>query len=130
MVADIVIVGRNDDTRKLLKGLLRLHRHRVIGEGATCDQVAPILGGTPRPLLVLDTEGGNDDWTAAGRVVSGFPGLKTVVITPARSPRAEERATQAGVSRVVHRPFAVHDLVAAVADLATTSGEPAPKPNS
>lgn len=125
-LTNIVLVGRNSETRTLLKGLLRLHRHRIVGEGGTFEQAATFLGSDPRPLLVMDTEGEAEDWTAATEAVARYPGLKTIMITGGRSPKFEEKAQRAGISRVVHRPFAVHELVDAVASTspngAATSG--------
>jgi DNA-binding NarL/FixJ family response regulator len=129
-VTDIVLVGRNAETRTLLKGLLRLHRHHIVGEGGTFEQAATFLRTSPPPLLVLDTEGGAEDWSAASQAVAHYPGLKTVVITGGRSPKYEEKAQQAGISRVVHRPFSVHELVDAVASASPNGASPRNPPNA
>jgi AmiR/NasT family two-component response regulator len=127
--AEVVILGGSDETRLLLRGLLRLHHHRVDREVRTAETLEPRPPGTtPRVLiLVADTE--SDDWsrelvTARDRQ----PGLLPLLVVPEASPRLVERARAVGVRGILTRPFAVRDLVGAVATL-IRGGERFPPPD-
>jgi AmiR/NasT family two-component response regulator len=110
-----VIVGGTDETRLLLRGLIRLHRHLVLAECAAADQLGPADPSEPTPVLILVCDTEVDEWphelaTARERQ----PGLRPLLIVPERDPDLIERARRMGVKAVLNRPFAIRDLVASV----------------
>lgn len=126
-MASVVIVGASEPTRLLLKGLFRLHRHRVVGEAADLPHAEPLLRGPDIPLLVVDTD--LDDGGSSGPVhafLASHPGLKALAISATRSPRLEAVAHAAGFSSVIYRPFAVHELMETIGRLSPASPLPLP----
>ncbi|HKS59787.1 MAG TPA: hypothetical protein VJS68_03300 [Thermoplasmata archaeon] len=116
-MANVVIVARNEETRLLLKGLLRLHRHRVIGEAFTLEQAESLVGGSAPALLLVDAEADTEEWASLRKSIEIHPGLKAILITPSRSKSGEDRAREAGFDALVRRPFAVRELIDAVGRL-------------
>ncbi|MGD0249324.1 MAG: hypothetical protein ABSB97_00295 [Thermoplasmata archaeon] len=129
-----VLWGRNEDTRLLLRGLLRLNRYPIVHEAATLDdlQGLPVSDG-PRLLVVdAETEEGNwyEDIAAALREHSE---LRAVVILPRDARGTEDLARAAGARVVLSRPFAIQDLVAALERATEDDGSPfaaGPRPTS
>jgi AmiR/NasT family two-component response regulator len=114
-VMDTVIVGGNDETRLLLRGLLRLHRYRVRGESRTADGLDPVEEAPGPRILVLVEDGEGPDWT--DELVSARArqtGLLPLLIVPETSPDLVARARAAGVLAVLPRPFAIRDFIATV----------------
>jgi AmiR/NasT family two-component response regulator len=119
-----VLWSRSEDTRLLLRGLLRLHRYSVVLEAATVDD----LGGTPTAtgprILVVDAEEEETDWPRDLTVaLQAHPELTAVVVLPRDLSAADGRARFPGARAVVSRPFAIRDLVAAL-DQAAEGIEP------
>lgn len=121
-----IVCGRNGETRLLLRGLLRLHRYRVLLEAASAGE----LDQRPLPdeptAFVFDAESEVAPWdTELAAVLRGHPSLRAVVLLPrAAPPSCEARARLAGARAVVARPFAIRDLVDALETAVT--GAPAP----
>ena len=114
-MTNVIIVGGNDETSLLLRGLLRLHRQRVLGEGTTPSYLARLPDGQGPEVLLLDVDLEDSEWFGAVRsVIGAHPGMRTILLTPTRSGRVEELARQAGVAHLLRRPFAVHELIEAV----------------
>jgi AmiR/NasT family two-component response regulator len=112
---DTVIVGGSDETRLLLRGLLRLHHHRVRGEAATAEGLEPVESPAETRVLILVIEGEGEEWPlelASAR--DRQPGLRALLIVPESTPQLESRARAAGVHGILNRPFAIRDLIAAV----------------
>src|SRR5215472_6589719 len=115
-MTNVIIVGGSDETRLLLRGLLRLHRQRVLGEGTTSTYLSTLAEQPEPSVLLLDVDLEQSEWLSAVRqAVARCKNLRAVLLTPSRSPRVEELARQAGISALVRRPFAVHELIDAVA---------------
>jgi hypothetical protein len=117
---DVVILGGSEETRLLLRGLLRLHRHRVDREVRSAEGLDVREGdvGPPRVLiLVADTE--SDDWARELIIARDRQGgLLPLLIVPDTSSELIARAKAAGVRGILSRPFAVRDLVRAVETVA------------
>ena len=127
-MTNVIIVGGNDETRLLLRGLLRLHRQRVLGEGTTPSYLARLPGSPAPEVLLLDVDLEDAEWLGAVRaVVQAHPGMRAILLTPSRSGRVEELARQAGVANLVRRPFAVHELIEAVAPGALSEAPAEPR---
>ncbi len=112
---DAIIVGGNDETRLLLRGLLRLHHHRVLGEVRTADLLEPSDAVVEARVLILVADGNTEEWphelaTARERQ----PGVRTLLVVPESSTDLEARARSAGVRGILHRPFAIRDLISTV----------------
>ncbi len=110
-----LIVGGSEETRLLLRGLVRLHRHRVLAEKASADQIGAADPEDPGRVLILVADGDEDDWPhelAAARQLQ--PQLLVLLLVPERTPELVERARRMGVRGVLNRPFAIRDLVGSV----------------
>lgn len=121
-----VLLGGNEDNRLLLRGLLRLHHYPVVLETADpsdLDRLPPSAGSG---VLILDTELTGRPWEADLRAaLKSHPELRALVILPRGAPSLETSAYAAGAKGVLVRPFAIRDLVRAVATVAA-SGESIP----
>jgi len=120
--APAIVLGGNEDTRLLLRGLLRLHRHRVLLEAATREAVDRLPASPETKILVLDvgTEKGEGWADDLGLLLRGRSDLRALVILPSSDPSLETRARQAGARATLVRPFAIRDFIEAVDSLAPT----------
>ena len=110
-----VIVGGSEETRLLLRGLVRLHQHRVLEEKATADELGPGDPNDPARVLILVADGEGDEWPhelATARELQ--PHLLALLVVPERTPDLIVRARRMGVKAVLNRPFAIRDLVSSV----------------
>lgn len=114
MTTDVAIVSPHDEIRLLLRGLLKLHHFRVIREGSSPAALTELLA-VEHPVVVLDADLDEVGWSEAIRAFrTSRPDLRLVLLTATRSPRVGGQAKASGIAAVVHRPFAVHDLIDAV----------------
>ena len=114
--APAIVIGGSEDSRLLLRGLLRLHRHRVLLEAPTREGLERVPTSAETKILVLDTgtakgEAWSDELVAALR---GRSDLHALVILPAADAALESRARQAGAKTILVRPFAIRDFIEAV----------------
>ncbi|HYB79216.1 MAG TPA: hypothetical protein VEG66_05600 [Thermoplasmata archaeon] len=114
--APAIVLGGSEDTRLLLRGLLRLHRHRVLLEAPTREAVDRLPPSAEVKILVLDA--GTDKADVWANELSSLlrvrSDLRALVILPSSDPGLETRARQAGARAVLVRPFAIRDFVEAV----------------
>ncbi len=114
MSGDVAILSPHDEMRLLLRGLLRLHRFRVVREGNGPASLGEIPEGD-RAVVVLDADLDELSWSEAiRRFRESRPDVRLVLLTATRSPRVGSQAKSCGISAVVRRPFAVHELLEAV----------------
>lgn len=124
-----VVCGRNEETRLLLRGLLRLHRFRVVQEVGTVDDLDRLGPASEPTVLVFDAESEVGAWDRElARALGAHPALRAVVILPRGSSTSEARARTAGASAVVARPFAIRELVEGVERAAAALGIPRRQP--
>ena len=114
------MLGGSEDSRLLLRGLLRLHRHRVLLETPTREAVDRLPPSAETKILVLDAgsekgEGWANDLAGLLRARSD---LRALVILPSSDPALETRARQAGARAILVRPFAIRDFIEAVDSIA------------
>jgi hypothetical protein len=123
-----VLLGQNEDTRLLLRGLLRLHRYPVLHEVGTVDELGA-LPSLPAPtVLVVDVESVLTGWERdLPTVLARHPELRALVLLPPEGAAFEPRARAAGATNVVVRPFAIRDFVRAVAAAAETPSSSPPR---
>lgn len=108
-----IVVAGDEEIRVLLRGLLRLHRFRILGE-ATGEPAALELVRAHRPKLLLTdvrlNEGTVTELVPAARKV--VPEIRAVVVAP---PGPEGRAGHdARPDALLQRPFRVRDFAEAV----------------
>jgi DNA-binding NarL/FixJ family response regulator len=110
-----VIVGGSEETRLLLRGLVRLHHHRVVGESATAQGLEALPPNASPRVLILVADGDGEEWPhELGLALERQPGLLPLLIVPDLTPDLVARARRLGVRGVLNRPFAIRDLVSAV----------------
>ena len=124
--APAILLGGTEDTRLLLRGLLRLHRHRVLLETATREGIDRLTPSPETKILIVDA--GLDKaakWAEElTAVLQAHPDLRALVILPSADPALQTRARQAGARAVLVRPFAIRDFIQAV-DSVTVEFPPA-----
>ncbi len=119
-----MLLGGSEDTRLLLRGLLRLHRHRVLLEAQAPEGIERLPASPETKVLILDA-GSKADCTWAedlSSVLKNRSDLRALVILPTSDPTLETRAREAGARGVLVRPFAIHDFVEAVDAVAAEPG--------
>jgi AmiR/NasT family two-component response regulator len=110
-----VIVGGTEETRLLLRGLVRLHQHRVLAEVSTADLLRPTDPNDPADVLVLVADGEGDEWPHELATARDHqPDLLPMLIVAERTPELISRARRMGVRAVLNRPFAIRDLVSSL----------------
>lgn len=119
--APAVVLGGSEDTRLLLRGLLRLHRHRVLLESPTRDALDRLPPSPEVKILVFDVGAEKADAWAneLSSLLRARSDLRALVILPGSDPGVETRARQAGARAVLVRPFAIRDFVEAVDSVGT-----------
>jgi DNA-binding NarL/FixJ family response regulator len=120
-----VLLGGSEDTRLLLRGLLRLHRHRVLLEAQAPEGIDRLPASPETKVLILDAGSEADGtWSdALASVLRARSDLRALVILPNSDPALETRARRAGARATLVRPFAIRDFVEAVDSLG--AGTPA-----
>jgi CheY-like chemotaxis protein len=114
-MAEIVIAGGAEETRILLRGLVRLHRHQVVAEGTGPDALASLPKSPAPRLLLVDVDLEEDGWgNAISDAWRDHPDLRIILIARSRSPRLEARAKELGIAVLLRSPFAIHELVDAI----------------
>ena len=119
----------DEETRVLLRGLLRLHHFRVDGEAEGASHALALLR-THRPqLLVADVnlaEGSPAALVADARAI--VPQLRVVVVAPASRPPPVMGVGGQGPDVVLFRPFRIRQFAEAVR--APSAAAPGPLPPS
>lgn len=114
-IVSAVIWGRSEETRLLLRGLLRLHHHPVAQEVERVEDLERLPPAPGPRILLCDVDPGTGPWTAPlAAALERHPDLRAVVILPAGARSAEPEARRAGARAVLLRPFAVRDFDAAL----------------
>jgi len=125
IAAPAVLLGGNEDTRLLLRGLLRLYHHRVVLETQTPAGLDRLPYSSELKILILDAGAEADrSWSVAlAAALQTRPDLRALVILPSSDPALETLAREAGARMVLVRPFAIRDFIEAVN---STTTDPAP----
>jgi len=121
-----IVLGGSEDTRLLLRGLLRLHRHRVLLEAPAGEGLDRLPPSEETKILIFDTgTAKGDTWPEdLARALRGRTDLHPLVILPTPDPALEARARQAGAKSILVRPFAIRDFIQAV----DAAGHPSSSP--
>jgi len=119
------VAAGDEETRVLLRGLLRLHHFRVDGEAEGASQALSLLK-THRPELLLAdvnlAEGSPASLVADARAV--LPKLRVILVAPASRPPPVMGVSGQGPDVVLLRPFRIRQFAEAI----HPPGAPAPNP--
>lgn len=130
-MANVLIVGGAEEAQLILRGLLRLHQHRILGTGLPAGATLELLRTTTAPVLIIDIDTKDPVWTdfvpAARRT---NPTTRVVLLSPSRSVRLDAQAHAVGVDALVRRPFAIQELLTAVTPAPGAAPAPAPLPST
>ncbi len=122
-----VVAAGDEETRILLRGLLRLHHVRVEGEARNASVALELLRRVRPSLLVLDVDladGGFEKLLAGAR--AQLPGLRIVLVAPSsRPPPALPDGPAPDVTLL--RPFRIRAFAEAIAPSAG-GAPPGPPP--
>lgn len=122
-MSNVLIVGGSEEAQLILRGLLRLHQHRVVGSGIQGAACLEVLRATTDPVLLIDVDSKDPVWSVfVPEALRANPSTRVVLLTPSHSARLDSQARSLGVHSLVHRPFAIQELLTAVGP----TGAPAP----
>ncbi|HTT14843.1 MAG TPA: hypothetical protein VMG81_03570 [Thermoplasmata archaeon] len=110
-----IVVAGDEETRVLLRGLLRLHHFRVDGEAEGATQALELLREHRPSLLVADVnlaEGSPTALVADAR--SLLPQLRVVLVAPASRPPPPPADPARGPHIVLLRPFRIRQFAEAL----------------
>jgi len=126
-MANVVIVGGSEEAQLILRGLLRLHQHRIVGATLQTRATLEMLRQATDPVLLVDADMRDPTWSDfVPEARRANPATRVVLLTPSRSARLDSQAHSLGVAALVPRPFAIQELLSAVG---TTTPPPA-RPSS
>lgn len=121
-----VVVAGDEETRVLLRGLLRLHHFRVEGEAEGATQALELLRDHQPTLLLADVNLAEGSPAAlVGDARALLPRLRIVLVAPASRPPPLTAGGARGPDVVLLRPFRIRQLAEA---LLPTEGGPAGPP--
>lgn len=110
-----VIWGQDEETRLLLRGLVRLQRHPVVHEATTVEELEQLPTAAGPRILLYAVPSGNGAWaTELASVLERHPELRAVVILPPGTPTRETEARRVGARAVLPRPFAIQEFAQAL----------------
>jgi DNA-binding NarL/FixJ family response regulator len=128
-VGEAVLWGEDVDERLLLRGLLRLHRHPVVFEAATLEELSRLPAASEPRLLVVAVKAGDGTWEQDLRsVLQSHPELRPVVILPRESAGLDPQKASAAARVVVVRPFAIREFVHALTSAMDGASTDPPRP--
>jgi DNA-binding NtrC family response regulator len=122
--SNAVVVAGDEETRVLLRGLLRLHHFRVDGEAEGAHQALELVERHKPGLLVVDVNLAEGSPLTLLKEARGLnPQLRTILVAPAsRPPPAAESPLRPDV--VLLRPFRIRQFAEALRPPGT--GGPSP----
>jgi DNA-binding response OmpR family regulator len=111
-----IVVAGDEETRVLLRGLLRLHHFRVIGEAEGSTEGLELLRTHPPGVMVVDAalaEGSFPTLIREARLLR--PEMRVVLVTPT-APRPGDSTPKGidGPDATITRPFRLADFLAAI----------------
>ena len=125
-----IVVAGDEETRVLLRGLLRLHHFRVDGEAEGATHALELLRDHRPQLLVADVnlaEGSPSALIAGARAI--LPQLRVILVAPASRPPVPSPDAGQRPDVVLLRPFRIRQFAEALAPPAKPSN-PSPPDSS
>jgi DNA-binding NarL/FixJ family response regulator len=110
-----VVVAGDEETRVLLRGLLRLHHFRVDGEAEGATQGLDLIREHHPTLLVADVnlaEGSSTSLVTESRRVA--PEMRVILVAPASRPPNPPSPADHGPDVVLLRPFRIRQFAEAL----------------
>jgi DNA-binding NarL/FixJ family response regulator len=108
-----LVVAGDEETRVLLRGLLRLHHCRVVGEAEGMSQALDMIAAHHPQILVADAvlaEGSLEAFLRSVGALTSRP--RTIVVTPPDRDMPETPRPDA----ILHRPFRIREFAQALGD--------------
>ncbi len=110
-----IVVAGDEETRVLLRGLLRLHHFRVEGEAEGASHALELLRDRRPHLMVADVnlaEGSPSSLVEAARAL--LPSLRVILVAPASRPPPAPRDPGPRPDVVLLRPFRIRQFADAL----------------
>ncbi|MGA8665010.1 MAG: hypothetical protein WB809_08130 [Thermoplasmata archaeon] len=108
-----IVVAGDEETRVLLRGLLRLHHFRVDGEAEGSTEAIELIRHHHPRLLVVDVNLAEGSANALlGEARTAVPGLRTILVAP--SSRPPPAGSSPSVDVVLLRPFRIRQFAEAL----------------
>ena len=114
-MTDIVLVGGTEETREVLRALLRLHHYMVRGEGRGLKDARKLLQENPESIFLVDSDLADGNWEEVLQAThpgKGRPGV--VLVSPFYGAEFEAKAKRLGAMAVLLRPFEIPELLEAL----------------
>lgn len=116
-----VVVAGDEETRVLLRGLLRLHHCRVLGEAGGAAQALDLLARHHPALLIADvnlSEGSYSHLLQEAKRLDSH--LRIILVAPShRSPTPTAEGARSDA--VLYRPFRIREFAEALATVGPSS---------
>jgi DNA-binding response OmpR family regulator len=110
-----IVVAGEEETRVLLRGLLRLHHFRVDGEAEGVTPAVELIRIHRPTLLVVDAtlaEGSANPLVGQARAL--VPGIRVILVAPASRPPNPPADTVQRPDAVLLRPFRIRQFAEAL----------------
>ena len=115
-MTEVALIAGNEETREVLRALLRLHHHRVKAEGRGSTDAQRLLRSGFKGVLFVDAELSDGSWTEVLQSAKeSSPPVLAVLVSPFYGPEFEEKARKLGVGAILLRPFEIPELLDAIA---------------
>jgi DNA-binding NtrC family response regulator len=114
--SNAIVVAGDEETRVLLRGLLRLHHFRVDGEAEGVSPAIELVGLHRPTLLVVDASLAEGSvGPLIGQARSLVPGLRVILVAPASRPPTLPADTKQRPDALLLRPFRIRQFAEALA---------------
>jgi DNA-binding NarL/FixJ family response regulator len=122
-----ILIGANEDERRLLRGLLLMHHQPIALEASSLESVPDVASEARARILVFVAPPESDHWSEELRgTLEARPELNALVLLPLDEPTTRSSADRAGARAVLRRPFTSREFFDAVDGLAPRSPPAAP----
>lgn len=111
-MANVVLIATSDDSRLLLRGLLRLHRQRILAEGESPELLSRLPTGLESLVVLLDVDLAAPMWSEPiRRLLAARKDVRVVGVLPGGPEDGSALAERLGLTSWLRRPFSVRDFV-------------------
>jgi hypothetical protein len=125
--APTILIGANEDQRRLLRGLLLMFHRPIALEAPSLSAVPESATDSSARLLVFAAPPEGEGWSEELRgTLRAHPDLNALVLLPGDAPTSRSSATRAGAQMVLGRPFTSRDFRDALDRLELEAPSPAP----